>query len=95
MTGSALRIAPFLIDRSLWLDEAKLALNVLERSPAQLFAPLDYDQAAPVGFLLLEKRAVMAFGEGERALRLVPLIAGLGALWLFALVDGATRGRLP
>jgi hypothetical protein len=85
VTGSALRIAPFLIDRSLWLDEAKLALNVLERSPAQLFDPLDYDQAAPVGFLLLEKRAVMAFGEGERALRLVPLIAGLGALWLFPL----------
>lgn len=86
VTGSALRIAPFLIDRSLWLDEAKLALNILERSPAQLFDPLDYDQAAPVGFLLLEKRAVMAFGEGERALRLVPLVAGLGALGLFPLV---------
>ena len=24
-----------------------------------------------------------AFGEGERALRLVPLLAGLAALWLF------------
>ncbi len=86
VTGSVLRAAPFLLDRSLWLDEAKLALNVLERSPAQLFGPLDYDQAAPVGFLLLEKQAVVAFGEGERALRLVPLLAGVASLWLFFLV---------
>jgi len=31
---------------------------------------------------------VTAFGEGERALRLVPLLAGLGSLWLFPLVAG-------
>jgi Dolichyl-phosphate-mannose-protein mannosyltransferase len=86
VTGAVLRAAPFLLDRSLWLDEAKLALNVLDRSPAQLFRPLDYDQAAPVGFLLLEKQAVMAFGEGERALRLVPLLAGVASLWLFFVV---------
>ena len=84
--GAVLRAAPFLLDRSLWLDEAKLALNVLERSPAQLFGPLDYGQAAPVGFLLLEKQAVAAFGEGERALRLVPLLAGVASLWLFFVV---------
>jgi hypothetical protein len=88
VTGSALRVMPFLLDRSLWLDEARLALNVLDRSPAQLLAPLDYDQAAPVGFLLLEKQAVLAFGEGERALRLVPLLAGLASLWVFSLVAG-------
>jgi hypothetical protein len=81
-TGAVLRIAPFALDRSLWLDEAKLALNVLDRSPAQLFQPLDHDQAAPVGFLLLEKLAVGSFGDGERALRIVPLLAGLASLWL-------------
>ena len=86
LTGSALRIVPFLLDRSLWLDEAKLALNVVERSPAQLFRPLDYEQAAPVGFLLLEKGSVAVFGEGERALRLVPLLGGLGALGSFFFV---------
>jgi hypothetical protein len=81
-TGAALRIVPFALDRSLWLDEAKLALNVLDRPPAQLLQPLDHDQAAPAGFLLLEKLAVDAFGESERALRLVPLLAGLASLWL-------------
>lgn len=86
LAGTALRVVPFLLDRSLWLDEAKLALNVVERSPAQLFRPLDYEQAAPVGFLLLEKAMVSAFGEGERALRLVPLLGGLGALWCFFFV---------
>jgi hypothetical protein len=86
VSGIVLRIAPFAVNRSLWLDEAKLALNILERSPAQLFQPLDYDQAAPVGFLLLEKEAVNLLGEGERALRLVPLLAGLASLGLFYVV---------
>ena len=64
-----MRIAPFWLDRSLWLDEAKLALNVLERSPARLFQPLDYEQAAPVGFLLLEKSEVGASpGRPSRAI---------------------------
>jgi hypothetical protein len=82
VTGATLRIVPFALDRSLWLDEAKLALNVLERPAARLFEPLDYDQAAPVGFLLLQKLAVRVFGESERALRLVPLLASLASLWL-------------
>ena len=86
LVGSVLRVVPFALDRSLWLDEAKLALNVVERPAAQLFRPLDYEQAAPVGFLLLEKGTVSAFGEGERALRLVPLLGGLGALWCFFFV---------
>jgi len=91
-SGVVLRVVPFALDRSLWLDEAKLALNVLDRSPAQLFQPLDYDQAAPVGFLLLEKAAVRALGESERALRLVPLLAGLASL---GLVYAVARRWLP
>ena len=83
VAGAALRAAPFVLDRSLWLDEAKLALNVLDRPVPDLLRPLDYGQAAPAGFLLLEKLAVTALGEGERALRLVPLLAGLASLWLF------------
>ena len=92
LAGAALRVFPFVLDRSLWLDEAKLALNILDRSPAGMFRPLDHDQAAPVGFLLLEKQAATLLGEGERALRLVPLLGGLASL---VLVYAVARHWLP
>ena len=38
---------------------------------------------APVGFLVLERAAVLALGASELALRLVPLVSGLLALIVF------------
>src|SRR5262245_56132253 len=73
--GLALRALPWIANRSLWADEAALALNVTRRSFAGLVKPLDFDQGAPIGFLWIEKLATLAFGPGERALRLVPLLA--------------------
>ena len=55
--GIALRLWQYLADASLWVDEAALARNIVDRSPAGLLAPLDYGQAAPWGFLLIEKLA--------------------------------------
>ena len=43
------------------------------------------NQAAPVGFLLLEKAAVAAFGDSELALGAVPFVCAVAALLLFAL----------
>jgi hypothetical protein len=68
------------------MDESMLALNIIRRAPAELLKPLDYAQAAPVGFLWLEKLAVHYFGTGEMALRLVPLLCGIGSVLLFAVV---------
>lgn len=81
--GAALRVARYAANRSLWLDEVLLAENVLERSFGGLLAPLANNQGAPVGFLMLEKLAVMLVGGNEYGLRFVPLIAGLIALPLF------------
>ena len=83
LAGIALLLVELLRDRSLWLDESLLALNILGRSPSALLEPLDYQQGAPAGFLLLQKLMVSLFGDSERALRLVPLIAGMGALFGF------------
>ncbi len=80
--GSILRVAQYLSGRSLWLDEAKLALNIVNRSFSGLLQPLDYDQGAPVGFLMLEKLAVQLFGPGENSLRLLSLFSGILALVL-------------
>ena len=83
LLGAALRTAAFAADRSLWIDEAMLALNVVERSPARLLEPLDRNQGAPVGFLLATKSSVECFGPSERALRLVPYLASLAGMIAF------------
>jgi hypothetical protein len=81
--GVALRLWQYLLNRSLWLDEAYLTLNLTHRSFAGLMKPLDFDQGAPVGFLWLEKSVLRAFGNSEYALRLLPLLAGVASLFLF------------
>lgn len=81
--GVVLRLCQYLFNRSLWLDEAFLALNIIDRSLAGLVQPLDYSQAAPVGFLMLEKLVVQAFGNGDYVLRLWPFLSGTVALFLF------------
>jgi hypothetical protein len=81
--GLVLRVVRFADNRPLWLDEAMLSLNIIERGFLGLLRPLDYLQAAPPAFLLLEKLAVVAFGPTEYALRLVPLLAAIAALIVF------------
>src|SRR5436305_88707 len=81
--GAGLRVARYVDNRSLWLDEIFLANNLEHRSFAGLLHPLDYRQGAGVGFLLLCKSAIAVIGSSERALRLVSLIAGVASLPLF------------
>ena len=61
--GIVVRLVQYLSNRSLWADEAALALNIVNRSYSELGQPLDYDQAAPIGFLWLEKLAIDIFGN--------------------------------
>jgi len=86
LAGAILRIRQYLMGRSLWVDEAMLALNIVNRNFLSLFKPLDYDQGAPIGFLLIEKIFNLLFGRNEYALRLFPLILGLLSLWTFYLL---------
>lgn len=83
VAGAALRVFAFARNPSLWIDEAMLALNVVPKSAADLLGPLDWNQGAPVGYLMLAKAAVAAFGGSEYALRLPSLVAGLAGLLLF------------
>lgn len=81
--GALVRLVQYFSNRSLWGDEAMLALNLVDRSYLQLLQPLDYNQAAPPGFLWIEKLAIQLFGNHEYTLRLFPLIAGLVSLVAF------------
>ena len=84
--GIVLRLRQYLANRSLWLDEAMLALNIIHKDVWGLFGKLDYEQGAPLGFLLLEKLAATLLGDGERALRLLPFLVGCASLVLFYLL---------
>lgn len=63
--------------RSLWLDEAMLSINFLERSLLGLLEPLGYNQVAPIGFLVLEKLSGMLCGYSNLSLRIVPFLGFL------------------
>ena len=88
--GVVLRLRQYLSGRSLWADEAMLALNIVNRDFVGLFRPLDYDQGTPLGFLLVEKWFNLLLGRHELVLRFFPLLAGLASLWLFYLLAKRT-----
>jgi len=91
--GIVERVRLWSVGNSLWLDEASLALNILGRSPFGLFRPLDYDQGAPLLFLQLLKVATFAFGSGERALRVIPLLFGIASCVVFYFAARELAGR--
>jgi hypothetical protein len=81
--GAVLRVEQFAARRSLWLDEATLAINFVDRPFSQLSEPLGNGQGAPVGFLFVERAAVALLGNNEYALRLFPLACGVASLFVF------------
>src|SRR5690349_16225058 len=84
--GIAARLEQYLFNRSLWLDEALMVLNLLHRSFAQLMKPLDYQLVAPLAWLFAEKLCILLFGPGELGLRLVAAAGGTLAMGLVAVL---------
>ena len=92
--GAILRIYFYVINRSFWIDEAMLALNIVSRSFAGLLKPLDWNQGAPIGFLLAEKSAISVLEGKDYILRLIPLLSGLASIPLIYLVSKKYVGQL-
>ena len=92
--GVLLRLHDYLRCRSLWLDEAMLARNLIDRTVPDLFLPLDHEQGDPVGFLLVQKLALLLLGPREWSLRLAPLLLGIWSLFLFARLTRRLVGPL-
>ena len=90
--GVLLRLQRYADNRSFWLDESLLGLNLIEKSTRGLLESLGYVQSAPQGFLLVEKGAMTILGDSEWSLRLFPFVASLAGIVLFALV---VRRLLP
>lgn len=86
--GVILRLREYVYNRSLWVDEALLVNNIIERSYVGLLGTLGIDQHAPIGFLWVERVMYLLFGRSEYVFRLFPLICGIISLFLFKkLVD--------
>src|SRR5437763_2262955 len=82
--GAAQRLVRYLLRFPVWGDEAFVCLNLMDRDYAGLTQRLRFDQVAPLLFLWGEEAAYWLLGGSELALRLLPLLAGLGSLLLFA-----------
>lgn len=73
---------------SLWFDEAGLAINFITKSYKELLGGLDYLQAAPAGFCILEKLILDIFRPTndiirDYLLRLIPCLSGILTLPAF------------
>lgn len=81
--GTLLRLRQYVANRALWLDEAFIARNIVERGFLGLLSPLRYEDNAPVGFLMLTKIVAIIGGNSEYALRFFPLVFSIAALFFF------------
>lgn len=99
LLGVLFRFRAFLEGRSLWLDEAFLAVNIRDSGLAKLFSEdLAFGQSAPPGFLFVVWISSQVFGMSELSLRLIPFLFGCGLVILAAPVSRlmfvSNRGRL-
>ncbi len=81
-TGIAIRLAVYLQNRNLMIDEANVARNIYERGFSALALSLSYHQYAPPVWLWGIKLSSLLFGFSETALRLLPLLSGILSLVL-------------
>ncbi|MCF8237712.1 MAG: hypothetical protein K9I85_06125 [Saprospiraceae bacterium] len=78
--GAGIYLYAYWYGRSLYLDEANLALVLETVSFRGLFLTLPFEQYAPPLFLAVAKSVLFIMGHHEWGLRLVPLLASLGSL---------------
>lgn len=81
--GIFLRLFAYMYNRSLWLDEVLLANNIANSSFIDFLKPQYLNAGEAPGFLIIEKIAVIIFGNNEYSLRLFPLIFGITSIFIF------------
>ncbi len=83
--GIALRLIVWFGNRSLWIDEATVAIGNLWKPFTATWGAHDFGQISPFGWLSMVRLATEFFGPSEPALRLPTLLLAIGylpALWL-------------
>lgn len=77
--GIILHFSQYLFNRSLWVDEALVAMKIINSSYSEFFQSSE----TPLGFLIVEKFLVQFLGDSEYVLRLFPFISGIISIFLF------------
>ncbi len=80
--GTALKVYQWRFSRPLWLDEQMVLLNARDRGLTDLLGPLWMNQAAPVGWLALQRGIIKMIGMGDRDVRALPVLFGISTLWI-------------
>jgi 4-amino-4-deoxy-L-arabinose transferase-like glycosyltransferase len=93
LVAAALRLVLWSQQRSFWIDEARLSLNIASRSYFDLLPPLDYDQTAPLLYLWLQRSAIVIGGVNELSLRLLAVVAGITTVALVYHLAASLFGR--
>lgn len=70
LTGLALRLIHYLLDHTIWYDEAVLLANILGKDYGQLLGPLESEVAAPPLFLWSLRTIAVLFGDHSYVWRL-------------------------
>ena len=78
-----LALTQYVANKSLWVDDARVALNLMETPHAGLAKELRYNQSAPVVFLQLEKLLLRAVPDSEYGMKFLPFVSFLAAIFLF------------
>ncbi|WP_179789650.1 glycosyltransferase family 39 protein [Actinopolymorpha rutila] len=86
LAGIVARVDLWWQGRAFWRDELALVQSLDTYPLGKLLGPLSDTQSAPPAWLLLERLVTTALGTGERAYRLIPLLAGCATLVLVALL---------
>lgn len=72
------------VGRTLWLDEAMLAISLNTRSFLELCAtPLDWNQSAPVVYVYIIKIIISLFGNSEFVFRVFSIVCYAAVLVIF------------
>ena len=82
VVGSVVRVRQYAVRRSLWLDEASITDNLINRHVAGLLRPLSHHQGAPLGWLITEKLGIHLLGPNEYGLRLTSIVTGILTLFV-------------
>jgi hypothetical protein len=83
LSGALLAFIQFFSGRSIWRDEAVLALNIINRSSVELLRPLDKLQVAPILYLQIQKLFSEVMPYSDLAFRIFPMLCFLLVLFFF------------
>ena len=73
-------VSQWLRGAPLWLDEQMIAINLRDRSFADLTGTLWLGQSAPLAWLWAQRGVLLVLGSDELVLRVIPLLFGMATL---------------